>query len=328
MIKEKGEFARIESFFAPLALGHKAALELRDDAALLDVPVGQQLVVSADMLIAGVHFRHQDSLYNIARKSLRVNLSDLAGKGALPLGYFLSLGWPRDLPDSEMQDFSKGLEQDGKDFNIPLLGGDLIANKGVLIIAITILGTLAAGTMILREGAQVHDDIYVSGNIGDSALGLMLLEERQKNLSCEQQGYLQQRYLLPIPRLALGRALGPLIHAGMDISDGLLADLDHLCRASGVGAKLLVANLPVSSAAHKLIEKDDSLWDLIFSGGDDYELLFAADPKHRTAIASLGNRQDITLSRIGSITVESGIRIVDEKGREQVHSGAGGYRHF
>lgn len=325
---EKDEFARIQGFFAPLARGHQAALNMRDDVALVDIPAGHQLVVSADMLTAGVHFRGQDGLNDVARKSLRVNLSDLAGKGATPLGYFLSLCWPRGLPESEMQIFANGLEQDGEDFNISLLGGDLIAGETGLTIAITVLGSVIAGTMTLREGARVDDDVYVSGSIGDSALGLLLLEGRQSNLSREEKDYLQQRYLLPSPRLALGRELMSLVNAGMDISDGLFADLGHLCSASGVGAELLEEKLPLSSAACKMIAEDCSLREQIFSGGDDYELLFSASPKQRAAIRFLGKKLDTSVNRIGSITLESGIRILDAKGRKQVLSGETGYRHF
>ena len=328
MSESAGEFDRIRRFFAPLARGNAAALEMRDDAALLDIPDGSQLVVSADMLAEGIHFRGEDSSSDVARKALRANLSDLAAKGATPLGYFLSLCWPRRLPEARMQEFAEGLAKDGEAFDISLLGGDLIASDA-LTIAVTIMGSIPKGSMLLRKSAQPGDDLYVTGSLGDSALGLLLLQGRQTTLPQEQQDYLRQRYLLPEPRLALGRALAETgyINASIDISDGLLADLGHICEASGVGAKLQEASLPLSPAAQALLEDDDSLRQYIL-GGDDYELLFSAAPKHRTAIEALALKHNIALTHIGEATLSQGILLVDSEGKERVATGAGGYRHF
>ena len=329
MSESAGEFEKIRRFFAPLARGNAAALEMRDDAALLDIPTGCQLVVSADMLAEGIHFRGEDSLSDVARKALRANLSDMAAKGAAPLGYFLSLCWPRHLPEARMQEFAEGLARDGEAFDISLLGGDLIAAQ-TLTIAVTIMGSVAKGSMLLRRNAQVGDEFYVSGTLGDSALGLELLQGRKTRLSQEQQDYLRQRYLLPEPRLALGRALADIgcINASIDISDGLLADLGHICEASGVGARIQEANLPLSPAARALLEGDDSLRQYILGGGDDYELLFSAAPKHRASLEALGRAHDIALTRIGAATLSEGILLVDSDGKERAATVAGGYRHF
>ena len=345
MSESAGEFEKIRRFFAPLARGNAAALEMRDDAALLDIPTGCQLVVSADMLAEGIHFRGEDSLSDVARKALRANLSDMAAKGAAPLGYFLSLCWPRHLPEARMQEFAEGLAKDGEAFDISLLGGDLIAAE-TLTIAVTIMGSVAKGSMLLRKSAQPGDDFYVSGTLGDSALGLELLHKAfaakvgtgfasanatlKTRLPQEQQDYLRRRYLLPEPRLALGRALADIgcINASIDISDGLLADLGHICEASGVGARIQEASLPLSPAARALLEEDDSLRQYILGGGDDYELLFSAKPERRDAMKALGHEHCVTVTRIGVATRSEGILLVDSDGKERAATGAGGYRHF
>ena len=326
MSGQKDEFARIRDFFRPLARGHPAALDMQDDAALLNMPAAAQLVVSADMLAESVHFRSQDALDLVARKSLRVNLSDLAAKGAAPLGYFLCLCWPRRRPQADMQSFADGLAQDGRLFDIPLLGGDLIAADGRLTIAVTVLGSIA-GAMPRRTGGKPGDDLYVSGTLGDSALGLQLLQGKQCDCSQENRDRLQQRYLLPTPRLALGQALAPLIGAGMDISDGLLADLQHICAASGTGALVVEADLPLSPAARAMTEADATLRQHIFAG-DDYELLFSASPERREAIAALARRHDTALTRIGCLTAETGIRLQDPAGHCHPIANPAGYRHF
>lgn len=329
MKKNRDEFDRIRDFFRPLARGNPAALDMRDDAALLDFAAGAQLVVSADMLAEGVHFRREDPLDLVARKSLRVNLSDLAGKGARPLGFFMCLCWPRRLSgEEEMRRFADGLAEDGERFGVPLLGGDLIAG-GEMSIAVTVLGRAPEGGMPRRSGGRVGDDVYVSGCLGDSALGLLLLEGRGSGgLTAEGRGYLEGRYLLPEPRLALGEALASVVGASMDVSDGLLADLRHICAASGVGALVREAELPVSAAARVMIGEDAGLWDCVLGGGDEYELLFSAAPEARDEIAAIGRREGVALTRIGALTAESGVRLQDGSGEVRVAPEGGGYRHF
>ena len=327
MSGQKDEFALVRDFFRPLARGHAAALDMQDDAALLRPPAGCQLVISADMLAEGVHFRSQDALDLVARKSLRVNLSDLAAKGAAPLGYFLCLCWPRRRPQADMQGFAAGLATDGEMFDISLLGGDLIAADNALTIAVTIIGSIA-DAMPRRANGKPGDDLYVSGTLGDSALGLQLLQGKKSGIPQEARDRLQQRYLLPIPRLALGQALAPLTCAGMDISDGLLADLQHICAASGTGALVTEADLPLSPAARAMTEEDNTLRQAMLTGGDDYELLFSAKPGHRKAIADLSRQHQTPLARIGSLTAEPGIRLQDASGAIRPVAAPAGYRHF
>lgn len=320
------EFERIEKFFKPLARGHQGALGLRDDAALLDVPEGCEMVVSADMSVEGVHFRKEDEPGNVACKTLRVNLSDIAAKGAKPLGYFLSLCWPERLGESGMKVFAEGLARDGDVFDIPLLGGDLTAGEQFTV-AITVLGTVAKGSMPLRSNAEAGDDIYVSGTIGDSALGLLLLEGRQGALSTQERDYLHQRYFLPVPRLELGQALVGSISASIDVSDGLLGDLEHVCKTSGLGARIREADIPLSPAAEKMLAGDDSLIERILTGGDDYELLFCAKPSKRAAIDRIGSVSGVPVARIGETAENNDIILIRPDGTETIPA-TKSFRHF
>ena len=320
------EFERIERLFEPLTRGHQGALGLRDDAALLDIPEGCEMVVSADMSIEGVHFRKEDELGNVACKALRANLSDMAAKGAKPLGYFLSLCWSDRLSESDMKVFAEGLARDGEVFDIPLLGGDLTAGEQFTV-AVTILGTVAKGLMPLRSNAEAGEDIYVSGTIGDSALGLLLLEGWQGALSAQERDYLHQRYFLPIPRIELGRALIGSISASIDISDGLLGDLEHVCKTSGVGARIHEAGIPLSPAAEAMLAEDDSLAGRILTGGDDYEILFCAKPSRRAAIDRIGSELRIPVTRIGEIAQNKEITLIRPDGNETIPE-AKSFRHF
>lgn len=320
------EFERIKKFFEPLTRGHQGALGLRDDAALLDIPEGCEMVVSTDMSVEGVHFRREDEIGNIACKALRVNLSDMAAKGAKPLGYFLSLCWPGRLRISDMEVFAEGLARDGNTFDISLLGGDLTAGEQ-LTIAVTILGIVVKDSMPLRSNAKAGDDIYVSGTIGDSALGLLLLEGRQEALSSQERHYLHQRYFLPTPRIELGQALVENIGASIDISDGLLGDLEHICKASGVGARIHETSIPLSPAAGVMLAGDDSLLGRILAGGDDYELLFCAGPAQRAAINRIGSELRASVTRIGEIAKNGSITLIRPDGSETIPA-TKSFRHF
>lgn len=320
------EFERIERFFKPLTRGHQGALGLRDDAALLDIPEGSEMVVSADMSIEGVHFRKEDKLGNVACKALRVNLSDMAAKGAKPLGYFLSLCWPKRLCESDMKIFARGLARDGDVFDIPLLGGDLTAGEQFTV-AVTILGIVTKGSMPLRSNAEAGDDIYVSGTIGDSVLGLLLLEGGQGTLSIQERDYLHRRYFLPIPRLELGQALVGNISASIDISDGLLGDLEHICKASGVGARIREVSIPFSPAAGAMLTVNNSLLGRILTSGDDYELLFCAKPSRRVAIDKIGSELCIPVTRIGEIAKNNDIILIHSDGTETIPA-IKSFQHF
>ena len=297
-----GEFRRIATYFAPLAEGADGALGLRDDAALIDVPAGRSLVVSTDALVAGVHFIGDEPAALVARKALRVNLSDLAAMGAQPLGYFLSLGLPGPVDDAWVANFCAGLRIDQDAFDWQLMGGDSTGTSGPISIAVTAMGHVASGTALRRSGAQAGDGVFISGCIGDGALGL--LAARGRLPPGPETDALLARYRLPEPRVSLGLALAGRAHAAIDVSDGLIADLGHLCAASGVGARIAASSVPLSDAAAKHVaDAPDRFADLL-TGGDDYELLIAGpeDPVMRAA-----EETGIRLTRIGEIVAGDGV---------------------
>jgi thiamine-monophosphate kinase len=265
----------IARLFTPLA--GPAALGLADDAALLP-PSAEQTVITADMLVAGVHFFADDPPALIAKKALRVNLSDLAAKGAAPLGFLISLALPPDWTNDWLEVFAAGLGEDARAYNVPLLGGDTTATPGPLTIAITALG--GASRFVPRTGARPGQGIYVSGTIGDAALGLLLRRDpaRLAGLSEASRASLLDRYLLPRPRLDLAPLLRDHAVAAMDVSDGLAGDLAKLCRISGASAVVETALVPFSPAAREALALDPGLLEVALTGGDDYEILFTATP--------------------------------------------------
>jgi thiamine-monophosphate kinase len=318
----EGEFEFIAHRLRPLAAGAPGALELLDDAALLDPAEGTQLVLTKDAMVAGVHFLEDDPAGQIAQKLLRVNLSDLAAMGATPIGYLLALVRPKAIEDDWLGAFCAGLAADNAEFGISVLGGDTVSTPGPLTLSLTAIGQLPKGTALLRSAARSGDDIWVSGTLGDAALGLAVLQDK---LDAEEKAraYLIERYRMPRPRLALGQALRDLAHAAIDISDGLVADLGHVVEVSGVGAEVRADLLPLSEAAKGLPGAQEAA----LSGGDDYELLFTAPPGQRNAIERLAQKLDLPLTRIGQIRAQRGPRVVDAAGAA-LNVGRTGWRHF
>lgn len=315
------EFDLIHRYFRPLAQGFSGSLNLGDDAALIQAPEGHELVITKDAISAGVHFIGHEDAALVAKKLLRVNLSDLAAKGATPLCYFLALMLPRDTEEAWVKRFAEGLAEDQKLFNIHLAGGDTIATRGPLSCSITALGTVPDGAMLRRNTARPGDILFVSGTLGDSALGLKLLQAHAAPAFSEaEKDFLQNRYLLPQPRLTLGQQLHGIASACMDVSDGLVQDLGHICAASGVGAVIEAQKLPVSQAAYHAIETTPEWGLLVFSGGDDYELLFTVPPDKSHLVPA-------DCARIGEITEGNGVIVRGDDGQpmELKHKG---FRHF
>lgn len=321
------EFALIADLFAPLARTYPGALGLTDDAALMDVPAGQQLVLTADALVAGVHFFADDPPELIARKLIRVNLSDLAAKGARPVAVMMTAAFPADIPASWLRTFAAGLEQDLREFGIALIGGDTVSTPGPLTLSLTAFGQLPAGQALLRAGARDGDQIWVSGTLGDAALGLAAKLGRLSGISADRIDELVERYLLPRPRVGLGQALRGVATAAMDISDGLVQDLGHLARQSGLGAEIVVVDLPLSDAAKLALAADDSRLASILGGGDDYEIVFTAPPSHEIQIRQLAETQAVALTVIGRMTAGQGVRVLGRDGKA-VAVARGGWRHF
>lgn len=316
------EFALIARHFRPLA--GDGALDLSDDAALLTPPAGQQLVLAADALVEGVHFLPDDPPGMIARKLLRVNLSDLAAMGAAPLGYLMTTAFTRGTPDTWIAEFVAGLAEDQHRFGLAVLGGDTVATPGPACFSLTIIGVVPPGQALHRRGARIGDEIWASGSIGDSALGLRVL---QGKLATDAEGHLARRYRLPEPRLALGQALRGVARAAMDVSDGLVQDLGHLCRAAGCGAEIIADALPLSGAASAALAGDAALLPLMLTGGDDYELLFAAAPEDAAAVQAASVNAGVPVARFGRFVAGDAVVVRDASGAAMTLP-KGGWSHF
>ncbi len=315
----RDEFDRIKGLFAPLSRGLPGAMGLSDDAALLDIPVGQHLVVTSDALVAGVHFFPTDPPALIAQKVLRVNLSDLAAMGAKPLAVFSACVFPETVEECWIEAFAGGLAADLEYFGVPLGGGDTVSTRGPATFCVTALGLVPHGTALLRAGAQAGDWVVVSGTLGDGALGLLAVQGQIDDPS----GFLSHRYHVPEPRLNLGWAARGVARAGMDISDGLLQDVGHLCALSGLGAIIERDKIPLSTAGRAACVADPRLWPLITGGGDDYELLLAVPPPRFDALC---RASDVPLTVIGRFTGAAGVHLVDDAGHP-IAITRRGYRH-
>jgi thiamine-monophosphate kinase len=320
-----GEFGRIRRFFAPLA--GPGGLDLRDDAALLDCAPGKQLVVTVDAIVAGVHYLPDDPPDLVARKLLRVNLSDLAAMGARPRHYLLTTALPVTLDDAWVARFAEGLAEDQRHYGIDLLGGDSVATQGPAVLSLTAIGEVAAGAEIRRSGARPGDHVWVSGTIGDAFLGLAVLRGGYPELAAEERTVLVSRFQLPEPRIELGPRLARIAHAMLDVSDGLVADLGHICEASQVGACVALAELPLSPAAKQIAAGMPDLPLRLATAGDDYELLFTAPPEASETILRLAAELRLPLTAIGTIEPGAAVRLVDAEGK-LVPVAAAGYRHF
>lgn len=295
-----GEFELIARYFAPMA--GEPGLGLADDAACLTIPAGRQLVVTKDMLVSGVHFFADDPPASIARKALGVNMSDLAAKGAEPLGFLLGFGRTARQTDDWCAGFSVGLAQASREARCPLLGGDTV-NAPALTLSITAFGTVPAGRMVRRQGGAPGDILFVSGTIGDAALGLACRlapeEAWVQALAPEHRAHLIDRYLHPQPRLALAPALQDFASAAMDVSDGLIGDGDKL--GSGLGAQCHLGDVPLSPAAQAAIHGAPDRFDLAVTGGDDYEILCAVPPAQAAAFAEAARAAGVPVTRIGEL---------------------------
>jgi thiamine-monophosphate kinase len=311
------EFALIARHFRPLA--GPGALDLRDDAAVLAPPPGRDLVLTVDAMVGGVHFLPDDPADLVGRKLLRVNLSDLAAKGATPLGYLMTVSTPRSTPDAWFAGFAAGLAQDQREYGVSLLGGDTTSTPGPISLSLTIVGHVGPGQAVHRCGAQPGDDIWVTGTIGDGALGLAVARGRLEDPS----GYLLSRYRLPQPRVGL--AIAGVASAGMDVSDGLVQDLGHLCRAGGLMAEIDAALIPLSPPARQA----GPAWLVTcLTGGDDYELLLAVPPAHEAALQRAAQAAGIAVTRIGSFRSGPPQVTVSGPDGKPMALPTGGWSHF
>jgi len=295
------EQALIQDIFAPLAKSPEA-LGLKDDAALVTPKSGYDMVVTSDTLVAGVHFFASDPADLVAKKALRVNLSDLAAKGAVPRSYLLNIALPDNVTRSWLKRFAKGLSDDQKTFGCTLIGGDTVKTPGPLTLSITAYGDVPKGQMVKRGSARPGDLLYVSGFIGDAVLGLEVSRDTArliKTMSRADKTYFKQRYRLPEPCVNLAASLREHANAAMDISDGLAGDLALMCAASKVTAKVTVSDIPLSRAAERAVARDPKLISALVSGGDDYEILCAVTAKKAEAFEQAAQRAGVPVCRIG-----------------------------
>jgi thiamine-monophosphate kinase len=321
------EFDWIDRCLRPLAKDAPEAFDLLDDAAAVPSRPGFDLIVSADALVEGVHFRPDDAPDLVARKALRVNLSDLAAKGAEPYGYLLSIAWPARFGWPARRAFAEGLARDQAAFGLKLLGGDTTSTPGPLTVGVTILGWTPSGAMVRRGGARAGDVVLVSGTIGDGWLGLSACDQ-SPDAGAGDAAWLADRYRLPQPRTGLAQALRAHASAAADVSDGLIADAGRIGRASGLGLELDLDRLPLSAPARAWLaaQPDPAAARLaLASGGDDYEIVCAAAPDAVAALTAAAEAQGAPLAEIGRLRAGRGVRVL-AGGREQVVERAG-WRH-
>ncbi|MCC6912753.1 MAG: thiamine-phosphate kinase [Rhodospirillaceae bacterium] len=331
MSRARSEFDVIAALFAPLAKNAPGAFNLKDDAAAFDVGPGNEVVITVDTVIEGVHFLPDDPPDLVARKALRVNLSDLAAKGAVPVGFLQALSVNTAVTDAYLEQYAKGLAADVEEFKIPLMGGDTTSGPGPLAVSITAIGAVAKGKMIPRGGARPGDLLCVTGTIGDAALGLDLLRGKLKVAGRANADHLVARYRLPRPRLAAGAAIKGRAGAGLDISDGLVADVGHICAASGVAAIIERDKIPLSDAARAAVTLEPEYWPRIFGGGDDYELAFTLPHSYAGDLRRLAEEAGVPMTVIGRIAGPEdaklgAVTVLDGAGRP-VEVPKGGYRH-
>ena len=286
------------------------------------------MVFTKDALVGGIHFFENDDPEKIAQKAQRVNLSDLAAMGAEPLGYLLSVALPKEGLDLDgwVSSFAKGLLKDQQKFGWQLWGGDTVSTTGPITISITAIGQKNKGNALTRSGAKIDDVIYVSGNLGSSAAGLMAIK---KDIDVPE---LIERYHLPVPRIKLGQALMGIATSALDISDGLMSDINHICEQSSVGAEIYQKNIPISNELKELLksnllETKQDYSHLIWSGGDDYELLFTATDKDKLVIEEISRTLDVKITEIGKI-ISGNKAVLYDKNNNEIKLENTGFSHF
>jgi thiamine-monophosphate kinase len=306
------EFDLIARHFAPLATA-PGAFGLKDDAAVISARPGFDLVVTTDQIAAGTDFFAEDPAGTVAQKALRVNLSDLAAKGARPEYYLLNLALPPPVHEEWLTEFARGLSEDQRQFGISLLGGDTSATEGPLSISVTAMGFVPEGRMVKRSGARVGDAVYVTGTIGDSGGGLALLNGEASGLDEADRAYLLHRYRAPQPPVTFGASLYDIAHASVDVSDGLIADLGHLALASGVGIVVKGEHVPLSPAL-KAFWGAGTLARAVVAG-DDYQIAFTGLPGLRGSFTCIG---EVRAGEGVSLSVNGEVVVITQPG----------YRHF
>lgn len=328
MSDQSDEFDWINRVLAPLARNAPEAFDLKDDAAAIPFRPGSDLVITKDAIVEGVHFLPGDAPELIARKLLRVNLSDLAAKGAEPYGYFVAIAWPARFDGGARERFAAGLAEDQARFGLKLFGGDTTATPGPLVASATLLGWVPRGEMVRRAGGKAGDTLLVTGVIGDGLLGLQAAKGELEGISYQHRDALAARYRLPEPRLGLGSPLREWAHAAADVSDGLVADAGHIASASGLGAEIDLDRVPLSDAAEAWLGRAaDSVAGRLSlaTSGDDYEIVCAVPPANASRFTAAANAIGLAVAKIGTLTAAPGVRVL--AGGREVDVPSAGYVH-
>lgn len=327
--KPLGEFGRIDRYFKPLAAGFPGARGLADDAAVFGVPADRELVVTTDAMVAGVHFFPDDPPGDIAAKLLRVNLSDLAAMGAEPYAYTLVTSLPKDVGEDWLAAFAAGLGADQERFGFALAGGDSVSTTGPITLSVTAFGLVPKGRALPRRGGRAGDRLFVTGSVGDAALGLQLAFGKLEVGEPAVRAVLLERLRRPDPRTGVGPRLVGLATACLDVSDGLVADLGHLCGESGCAAVLEAGRVPLSDAARAVVGDDPARLALVLTGGDDYELLFSAPEEAWPALRAIAGDTGVPIAEIGRLVegTAGAVTALDSEGQPMTLP-ARGWEHF
>lgn len=326
------EFQLIKKILKPLTNGNKAAQNLADDTAKISLKNSEELIISKDIFVEDVHFLKTDGAFKIASKLLRTNLSDLATAGATPLHYMLGFCKSKNLDEKFYLEFARGLKSVQDEFDLCLIGGDTSSSQK-LFFSVTIFGSVKKGQNLLRSQAKNGDLIFVSGKIGDAFLGLEIKQGKNLELDKKEKEYLLQRHFFPTPRVKLGKKLSQkkLSRCAIDVSDGLLSDLRHICEESKLDAEIFLKKIPLSKAASKLVKSQEIKISDLISGGDDYELIFAVNKKHSKQILKLAKELKLDLTCIGIFKKQSKknsqIILLGEK-NQKLKIKKFGYEHF
>ncbi|NCT40452.1 MAG: thiamine-phosphate kinase [Alphaproteobacteria bacterium] len=322
------EFEMIRDYFRPLTMGRKEAGGLLDDAAILDVPDGYDLVMSSDTLCGGVHFLDDESADNIAHKCLRVNLSDMAAMGAVPYCYQLNLAFSRKPDAAWAKIFTEALMEDNRAFEVFCSGGDTTVIEGPMLVSLTITGLVPKGKAVKRSGAKAGDLVVVTGNIGNAVIGLKVL---LGILDVDDPAEFTTACHCPMPRTAIAEAVHTYANAAVDISDGMIADLSHICGASGLGAQVHGDKIPFSDGAKRLMEQGVISVEDLITGGDDYELALAVAPEDFEAFKAQAAERGVCVCAIGTFVSfdfeGDAVQVLDASGEPMAFE-SDGWTHF
>lgn len=321
------EFEFISTCLAPLA--GPGGLGLKDDAAIFKPRAGKDLVITKDTMVEGVHFPYGHHGAKTAEKLLRVNLSDLAAKGAKPVGYLLSIVWPRGVDERSFKDFASGLAAIQKKYGFKLLGGDTTSTDGAMVVTATLIGEVPENEMVKRSGAKASDDIWVTGTIGDAYLGLQFvlgrpLDPKPKTAAVKR---FEDAYFRPEPRLSFAEALKSYASACADISDGLIADAGHISTASGVMFNLQLEDIPLSKQAALWVNEERERLKTLVTAGDDYELIFTSTSSNTLALLEAADKSGLKLTKIGTVSAGAGVKVSTANGKT-VEFSKTGHKHF